>query len=235
MEINANEIKISAYSGTEIIMSDKLKITNMVVDKNQQLYDWWKAMNKDKMLPNQENYNKMIKGIWDKENPMINKKEGNEMIESLNLVDLYFREKREKIYKESNDKVSNIRNNNEIIIKVKKIIENAEKELNDLYLSQLDDEDLEKIKNGKKIENDKYPFIRDYEIELSYDGCYVNYVFENEKIKEIKEANEKKLNELNALEKTVKAHIGIAKTKEEVEEILTRYGILDKKGKLVCE
>lgn len=37
------------------------------------------------------------------------------------------------------------------------------------------------------------------------------------------------------LDKTVKAHVGIAKTKEEVEEILTRYGIIDKKGKLVIK
>lgn len=46
---------------------------------------------------------------------------------------------------------------------------------------------------------------------------------------------ESKLNEINDLFKTVKAHVGIAKTKEEVKEILTRYGIIDKKGKLVIK
>ena len=70
---------------------------------------------------------------------------------------------------------------------------------------------------------------------MIYDGCYINTLFENEKIIEIKEITDKKLNELRSLAKTVKAHVAIAKTKEEVEEILTRYGILDKKGKLVCE
>ena len=45
-----------------------------------------------------------------------------------------------------------------------------------------------------------------------------------------------KIEEVEEIVKTVKAHIGIAKTKEEVEEILKRYEILDKKsGKLVTE
>ena len=63
-----------------------------------------------------------------------------------------------------------------------------------------------------------------------------NSCFDDEDIKKIKEETDKKIQELEEFVKTVKAHVGIAKTKEEVEEILKRYEILDKKsGKLVTE
>ena len=163
------------------------------------------------------------------------KKEGINMIESMNLIDLYANKRRYSIAKETNKKIKDIRENNEIFKKVDEIMSNAKKELNDLYLSQLSDEDLENIKNGICIDSDKYPFVRIYEICLSYDGCYKNLDFKNDEIKKLENEMNNKIKELNDLVKMVKAHVGIAKTKEEVEEILTRYGIIDKKGKLVIE
>ena len=163
------------------------------------------------------------------------KKEGINMIESMNLIDLYADKHRDSITKETNKKIKDIRENNEIFKKVDEIMSNAEKELNDLYLSQLSNEDLENIKNGIHIDSGKYPFVRDYGICLGYDGCYKNTNFKNDEIKKLENEMNNKIEELNDLVKMVKAHVGIAKTKEEVEEILTRYGIIDKKGKLVTE
>lgn len=173
--------------------------------------------------------------IVDKEISKIEKKEGINMIESMNLIDLYANKHRDIITKETNQKIKDIRENNEIFKKVDEIMSNALIELNDLYLSQLSDEDLENIKNGIHIDSVKYPFVRDFEICLVYYGCYKNTDFKNDEIKKLENEMNNKIEELNDLVKTVKAHVGIAKTKEEVEEILTRYGIIDKKGKLVVE
>ena len=175
-----------------------------------------------------DKYDTYVRGIWKKE-------EGNFMIESLNLVDLFEKRISGKICKEADKKLIEIRKNNDIIKKIDEIMENAEKALNDLYLSQLSKEDLEKVKNGEKIDSSKYPFERYSKIELCYEGCGKNISFENDEIKAIKKETDEDLQELKELVKTVKAHVGIAKTKEEVEDILTKYGILDKKGKLVCE
>ena len=43
-------------------------------------------------------------GIWNKENPMI-KKEGNKMLESMNLIDLYANKHKESIEKEAKEKI----------------------------------------------------------------------------------------------------------------------------------
>ena len=64
---------------------------------------------------------------------------------------------------------------------------------------------------------------------------YTNDCIRNEEIEKVESDMANKIEEINDLVETVKAHVGIAKTKEEVEEILTRYGIIDKKGKLVIK
>lgn len=164
------------------------------------------------------------------------KKEGNKMIESINLIDLYVNKKEEKIRTDAKEQIGKIRNESEIEKKFREILETAKKQLNELYLSQLSDEDSEKIKNGEEVDEEKYQFVRDGEIELDYDNCYINADFVNDEIEEINHNMSKQLKEVQDLAKLVKAHVGIAKTKEEVEEILERYGIIDKKtGKLVTE
>ena len=105
-----------------------------------------------------------------------------------------------------------------------------------MYLSQLNEEDKQKTLEGKYIDRTKYALIRDGEIGIYFENIRFNSCFDNEEIKQIREVTDKKIDELNEFIKTVKAHVGIAKTKEEVEEILKRYEILDKKsGKLVIE
>ena len=158
------------------------------------------------------------------------------MIESINLIDLYVNKKEEKIRKDAKEQIRKIRNESEVEKQFREILETAKKKLNELYLSQLSEEDTEKIKNGEEVDEEKYQFVRDGEIELDYDNCYINADFVNDEIKEINDNMSKQLKEVQDLAKLVKAHVGIAKTKEEVEEILERYGIIDKKtGKLVTE
>lgn len=159
------------------------------------------------------------------------KKEGNEMIESMNLIDLYANKHKENIEKETKEKIEELRKKCDVINKYNELVEKFEKDCDDLYLSQFTEEEKNEILIGKDCIDDS-----DMQLKVS-GGCHLKYYtnnnFHNEEYFEIMNDRNKKINEINDLAKMVKAHIGIAKTKEEVEEILTRYGIIDKKGKLV--
>lgn len=235
MELDTNEIRISAneIKLTTTKTDDRYITTNMVIDKNEQLYEWLKTLDENKMLPNQENFNRMFLGIWEKENP-ITKKEGNKMIESINLIDLYANKHRESIEKETKEKVEELRKKCDVINKYNELVEQFEKDCDELYLSQFTEEEKNKILINKDM-------IDDADMQLRTTGgpsevkYYTNKNFCNDDYYKLMDERESKINELNDLVKTVKAHVGIAKTKEEVEEILTRYGIIDKKGKLVVK
>lgn len=226
MELDTNEIRISAIDNRYIT-------TNMVIDKNEQLYEWLKTLDENKMLPNQENFSRMFLGIWEKENPMI-KKEGNKMIESINLIDLYANKHRESIEKETKEKVEELRKKCDVINKFNELVERFEKDCDELYLSQFTEEEKNKILINLDMIDDADMQLRTTggPSELKY---YTNKNFRNDDYYKLMDERENKLNEINDLVKTVKAHVGIAKTKEEVEEILTRYEIIDKKGKLVIK
>lgn len=164
----------------------------------------------------------------------ITKKEGNKMIESINLIDLYANKHRESIEKETKEKVEELRKKCDVINKYNELVEQFEKDCDELYLSQFTEEEKNKILINKDM-------IDDADMQLRTTGepsevkYYTNKNFCNDDYYKLMDERESKLNEINDLVKTVKAHVGIAKTKEEVEEILTRYGIIDKKGKLVIK
>lgn len=233
MELDRNEIRISA---NEIkITADKFDnnyiTTNMVINKNEQLYEWWKTLDENKMLPNQENFNRMVLGMWEKENPTI-KKEGNNMIESMNLIDLYANKHKESIEKETKEKIEELRKKCDVINKYNELVEKFEKDCDELYLSQFAEEAKNEILINKDCIDDSDMQLRICDVyQLKY---YTNNNFHNEEYFEIMNDRDKKINEINDLVKMVKAHIGIAKNKEEVEDILERYGII-KKGKLVTK
>ena len=231
MELDTNEIRISANYNTKTSHSNTT--TNMVIDKNEQLYEWLKTLDENKMLPNQENFSRMFLGIWKKENP-ITKKEGNKMIESINLIDLYANKHRESIEKEAKEKVEELRKKCDVINKYNELVEQFKKDCDELYLSQFTEEEKNKILINLDMIDDADMQLRTTggPSELKY---YINKNFRNDDYYKLMDERESKLNEINDLVKTVKAHVGIAKTKEEVEEILTRYGIIDKKGKLVIK
>ncbi len=159
----------------------------------------------------------------------IEKKEGNDMIESLNLVDLYASKQKEKIESETKEKIEELKGKNEIINKFNELAEKFKKDCDELYLSQFTEEYKNEILINKDFDDSDMPLIRD-------DGYIGNYVinldFKPSEYYDLMNERNKEKNKINELVKTVKAHVSIAKTKEEVEEILTRYKILDKKGKL---
>ena len=147
-------------------------------------------------------FKRSILGIWEKENPMIEKKEGNKMIENVNLIDLIFKGKEEKIVKESDKKINEIREKNKIISKLEEIIERTEKEINELFLSQLTEEDLQKVKEGKFIEYNKYPLVIDSDLFVDFEGGYRNYNYMSDEIREILVDRNTKVDELRELKKT---------------------------------
>lgn len=235
MEIDANGIKITAKP-FKITADDYLNniytIQDSIIDK------LFQALDKEKMMPGQENFNRMFSGIWEKENPTI-KKEGNNMIESMNLINLYANKHRESIEKETKEKIEKIRNESSIKKQYDEITQKCKDDLQKLYISQFTDEEIEKVK--ETLEGETLEGLSGYQKELQHKtsicefGYFINSDFKNDEIESLENEMINKINELNDLVKTVKAHVGIAKTKEEVEEILTRYGIIDKKGKLVIK
>ena len=209
MEIDANGIKITAKP-FKITADDSLNniytIQDSIIDK------LFQALDKEKMMPGQENFNRMFSGIWEKENPTI-KKEGNNMIESMNLIDLYANKHRESIEKETKEKIEKIRNESSIKKQYDEITQKCKDDLQKLYISQFTDEEIEKVK--ETLEG-----LSGYQKELQHKtsicefGYFINSDFKNDEIKSLENEMINKINELNDLVKTVKAHVGIAKTKE---------------------
>lgn len=74
-----------------------------------------------------------------------NKKEGNKMIESINLIDLYANKHRESIEKETKEKVEELRKKCDVINKFNELVEQFEKDCDELYLSQFTEEEKNKI------------------------------------------------------------------------------------------
>lgn len=171
------------------------------------------------------------------EREKINKKEGNEMIESINLIDLYANKHRESIEKETKAKVEELRKKCDVINKYNELVEQFEKDCDELYLSQFTEEEKNKLLLKLERTFDNYKPLRERNIlngPIQY-RYYINDCIRNEEIEKVENDMVNKVEEINDLVKVVKAHVGIARTKEEVEEILTRYGIIDKKGKLVIK
>lgn len=179
---------------------------------------------------NKQLYEKYCLGIWEIENSTI-KKEGNNMIESMNLIDLYANKHKEYIEKETKEKIEELRKKCDVINKYNELQEKYRSDLKELYLSQFTEEEIKEMTFGRLNDEDK---------QLRYNPAVYNSYSANDSFKpdgyeNLIDERSAKLDEVNDLVKMVKAHVGIAKTKEEVEEILTRYGIIDKKGKLVIK
>lgn len=219
---------------TNRIIYVDVKTNNLLKsDLSQQLHEWWRQLNEQQLLPSQENYERMVQGIWLKENPILYRKEENKMIESMNLVDLYANKHKENIEKETKNKIEELKKHCEIINKYTELVKQFENDCDELYLSQFTNEEKNRIVSEQRIDDSAKELRRNYG---GFDKYLVNKNFEPEGLKEVIDENDESILEVNDLAKMVKAHIGIAKTKEEVEEILKRYNIIDKKsGKLVLE
>ncbi|MCI5552878.1 MAG: hypothetical protein MR388_03480, partial [Tenericutes bacterium] len=83
-----------------------------------------------------------------------NKKEGNKMIESMNLIDLYANKHKENIEKETKEKVEELRKKCDVINKFNELVEQFEKDCDELYLSQFTEEEKNKILINKDMIDD---------------------------------------------------------------------------------
>lgn len=177
-------------------------------------------------------YERCFLGLWPNENKS-KKKEGNNMIESLQLINLYEEKQIIKLEKEYKKKIEVIRDKLSLRDQLNDIITKAEEQITELYFSQFSEEQKEEYSKGKIVDQSGFSLISRKQIRLIPDGSiHVNEMIENEEIHNLYKELQVKREEIKEKMRVVKAHVGIAKTKEEVEEILTNYGIL-KKGKLV--
>ena len=157
---------------------------------------------------NKEEYDLYVKGEWN-----IDMK--NEVLE------LWYARKRNKIIKEYDEKEREFNNSKELVIKYKEIIERFENELEELYKSE---ENIEKnyIKDNNLSESI-------YKYKINYDKLndefLENYVVERDK----------KLHELDELRKEIDAQLSLSSELDYQRDVLTTYGILDKKTKKMVD
>lgn len=157
-------------------------------------------------------------------------KEGKNMENKYALINLYHKRKEEEIDKYFDNKIRVEKEKSEVLKTYNKIIASAEEELQKLYMMQFTDEELEILNNGGVVEAKELRKTQS-EIEV-YTSLDVNEFYKNKKCKEYDEARIEELKELTDKVELIKANLAIASTKEEVEEILKRYEILDKNGKM---
>lgn len=156
---------------------------------------------------NKKEYDLYVKGEWN-----IDMK--NEVLE------LWYVRKRNKIMKEYEEKEREFHNSKELVIKYKEIVERFENELEELYKSE---------------ENVEKEYIRDeltgsmYKYKINYDKLTDEFVEEF-----VLERNEK-LHELDELRKEINAQLSLSSDLEYQVEVLTRYGVLNKKTKKMVD
>ena len=161
----------------------------------------------------------------------IKEKEGKNMENKYALINLYKKRKEEEIDKYYDNKIRVEKENSKIAKEYNNIIATATEELQKLYMSQFDEGELKTLNNGGIVEA-KELCKTCSEIEVTT-NVYFNELYRNMKCKEYDKARSDELNELADQVELIKANLAIASTKEEVEEILKRYEILDKNGKMV--
>lgn len=160
----------------------------------------------------------------------LKEKEEDNMENKYALINLYHKRKEEEIDKYYDNKIRVEKEKSEVLKTYNKIIASAEEELQKLYMMQFTDEELEILNNGGVVEAKELRKTQS-EIEV-YTSLDINELYKNKKCKEYDEERIKELKELTDKVELIKANLALASNKEEVEEILKRYEILDKNGKM---
>lgn len=152
-------------------------------------------------------YDRYVKGEWN-----IDMK--NEVLE------LWYTRKHNKIMEEYKEKEREFNNSKELVIKYKEIVERFENELEGLYRSE---ENIEKVYIIDELTESMYKYKINYD-KLN-DEFLENYVAERDE----------KLHELNELRKEINAQLSLSSELDYQIEVLTTYGILDKKTKRMVD
>lgn len=156
---------------------------------------------------NKEEYDLYIKGEWN-----IDMK--NEVLE------LWYTRKRDKIVDEYEEKEREFNNSKELVIKYKEIVERFENELEELYKSE---ENTEKVYITDELTESMYKY------KINYDKLSDEFVDEY-----VLERNER-IHELNELRKEINAQLSLSNDLEYQLDVLSRYGVLNKKTKKMVD
>lgn len=157
--------------------------------------------------------------LKDKEHDLYVKGEWN--IDMKNeVLELWYTRKHNKIMKEYEEKEREFNNSKELVIKYKEIIERFENELEELYESE---ENQEQNYIVNTMTNNLYEYNIDYK--------KLNDEFLDKYISE----RDEKLHELNELRKEINAQLSLSADLEYQLDVLTRYGVLNKKTKKMVD
>lgn len=153
-----------------------------------------------------------------KEESKNNKNEGGDKMNK--VLDLYKDKEKDKIYEKYNDMREKYMAENETVKKFTEIFEKFQKDMDDLYES---DENKEK----------------EYIVE-QYDAYMLKYKTNGEKLlrefnKEYNDLQEEELDKLSKFVKEVDAQLSLSDDLDYQLEVLTRYGIIDKKTKKMVD
>ncbi len=137
------------------------------------------------------------------------------------VLELWYARKRNKIIKEYNEKEREFNNSKELVIKYKEIIERFENELEELYKSE------------ENIENN---YIKDNNLSKSMYKYKINYdKLSDEFVDKYVIERDEKLHELDKLKEEIDAQLSLSSELDYQIEVLTTYGILDKKTKKMVD
>lgn len=177
-----------------------LKTTKIVVDD---LTNGQNVLSQNEM---NKFYDRYIKGEWNNMNK---------------VLELWYTRNHNSIIDEYDKKEMEFNKSKELVIKYKEIIENFEKELEELYNCE---ENIEKnyIKDNNLSESM-------YKYKINYDKLndefLENYVAERDE----------KLHELDELKEEIDAQLSLSADLDYQLDVLTRYGVLDKKTKKMVD
>lgn len=137
------------------------------------------------------------------------------------VLELWYARKHDKIMKDYEEKEREFNKSKELVIKYKEIIERFENELEELYNCE------ENIEKNYIIYNNLSESMYKYKINYDKlkDEFLENYVVERNK----------KLNELDKLKEEIDAQLSLSSELDYQIEVLTTYGILDKKTKKMVD
>ena len=152
------------------------------------------------------------------------------MLESLNLIDIYEKKQLENLEIKEKEEIKKFLENDKVAKEYEKIIQKTKDLIQKLFMSQFSEEEKELKLKGVQLENNKTLVVYD-ELYIEVHNAYIEC--ESIKIREIEEKYKRLMNELREKMKFIRAHLGIAKTKEEVEDILFKYNVIDDEGKIV--
>ena len=136
------------------------------------------------------------------------------------VLELWYARKRDKIVDEYEEKEREFNNSKELVIKYKEIVERFENELEELYKSE---ENTEKVYITDELTESMYKY------KINYDKLSDEFVDEY-----VLERNER-IHELNELRKEINAQLSLSNDLEYQLDVLSRYGVLNKKTKKMVD